>query len=170
MLKIREKVIKEAQKKARQLYRLIQKRGERILMIPYLRKEGVTLEGINEILKLGVTREQIRLYLVEYWPGSLYPKRPPNLYSTSQLLKLLGRKDPKNLKALLERHGITPKGKLSGKLLWGKDAYKFLINRRCLNCGKPLPITSSFRRQYCNVKCKLKYQYRRRKAKGVRNP
>lgn len=147
----KEERIKQAWAEAKE--KLIKKYGETFLKIPQLRKAGATLEEIGRML--GVSRERVRVFLKYHFPESLHPDRPENLYSTTQLLKLSGRRDAGSTKELLRRHGIKPVGRYAKELLWGEDAKQFLqalLNRLCRRCGEPLLVINLLYK-YCE-KCR----------------
>jgi len=143
------------------------RRNERYRTIAQQRKDGKSLAEIGANFR--ITRERVRQILNKHSPDSLYPDLPNNLYTTGQLLKLSGRKSHEALTKILKGEKINPEKRYSGLPFWGENAYQFiqdLLNRRCLNCGKPSVKLSNPRYKFCSEKCRREYYRRTKWRKG----
>lgn len=146
---------------------LVSKYGEEFLEIPQMFQKGKTLREIGKIF--GVSRQRVHQWKVKYFFGitTSLVNPPDGFYTTSQLIRIWGKKDKKSFLQFLKKRNIKPIDKWKGGVfLWGEDAYLLInsfLNRHCPYCGKSLPPLSRTNKIYCSRKCQETYN---KKKKG----
>jgi len=142
---------------------LVKKHGKRFLKIPQWRVAGLTHEEIGKIL--GMSKQGVWSIIEHHFPK--IHERPANSYSTTELLKISGRRDIEKMKKLLRKKGMKPIGVgKRGELFWEENTYQFFqsLLSRCCPCGKNLS-SSELRRKYCSYRCKETYKRKRRRRR-----